>query len=145
MSSGLLYLSEKHPSSPHLSGTTLKVYRVLYAEGKPLGLNEIQKRAGLSSPSVAHYHLSKLIEQGLVSESEGGYVAERVIFENMIRIRRSLETTFALFFGTTLVGLLLFVRPVSLSSLYVLALIVNVAALGIFVYQTYDTLKRWRV
>ncbi|HZW56501.1 MAG TPA: hypothetical protein VFF30_09455 [Nitrososphaerales archaeon] len=141
-------MNEKHPSALRLGGTTLKVYRILYAEGKPLGLNEIQKRARLSSPSVAHYHLSKLINQGLVSEKEDGYVAERAIFENTIRIRRSLvplQTTFALFFGTTLVGLLLFVRPTSLSSLYALALIVNVAALAIFVYQTYDALKKWRV
>ena len=141
-------MSEKHPSAPRLGGTTLKVYRVLYADGKQVGLNEIQKRAGLSSPSVAHYHLTKLINQGLVSEREGGYVAERAIFENMIRIRRSLvplQTTFALFFGTTLVGLLLFVRPATLTSLYVLALIVNVAAFAIFVYQTYDALKKWRI
>lgn len=49
-----------------LTGTTLKVYRLLYKEGKPLGLFEVQKMVGLSSPSVARYHLDKLLNQGLV-------------------------------------------------------------------------------
>lgn len=139
-------MSEKHPAS-RLGGTTLKIYRILYAEGKPISLNDLQKKASLSSPSVAHYHVSKLIEQGLVTEKEGGYYAEKAIFENMLRIRRSLvplQTTFAIFFATTLFGLLFVVRPVTLSSLFVLALIVNVAALGIFLYQTFDTLRKWR-
>ena len=140
-------MSEKHPDS-HLSGTTLKIYRILYAEGRPVGLNEIQRRASLSSPSVAHYHVSKLVNQGLVIEKDGGYYAEKAIFENMLRIRRSLvplQTTFAIFFGTTLFGLLFFVRPSSLSPLFLLALIINVAALGIFLYQTFDTLRKWKV
>jgi Winged helix-turn-helix DNA-binding len=140
-------LSEKNPDS-RLSGTTLKIYRVLYAEGRTVSLNEIQKRASLSSPSVAHYHVSKLMNQGLVIEKDGGYCAEKSIFENMIRIRRSLvplQTTFAIFFGTTLFGLAFFVRPSFMSPLFVLALIVNVAALGIFLYQTFDTLRRWKV
>ena len=140
-------MSEKHPNA-RLGGTTLKIYRILYAEGRPIGLNDIQKKAALSSPSVAHYHVSKLLNQGLVIEKDGGYYAEKPIFENMIRIRRSLvplETTFAIFFATTLFGLLFLVRPPSLSPLFLLALIVNVAALGIFLYQTFDTLRKWKV
>lgn len=139
-------MSEKHPTA-RLGSTTLKVYRILYAEGKPLSLNEIQKRASLSSPSVAHYHVTKLINQGLVSEKDGGFYAEKAIFENMLRIKRSLvplQTTFAIFFATTLFGLLFLVRPTELSPLFVLALIVNVAALGIFLFQTFDTLRKWK-
>lgn len=113
-----------------------------------MSLNDIQKKASLSSPSVAHYHVTKLINQGLVTEKDGGYYAEKTIFENMLRIRRSLiplQTTFAIFFGTTLFGLLFLVRPIDLSPLFVLALIVNITALGIFLYQTLDTLRKWRV
>jgi DNA-binding Lrp family transcriptional regulator len=133
---------------PPLSGTTLKIYRIIYAEGKPLGLNDIRDKAGLSSPSVAHYHVSKLLNQGLISEREGGYVAERAVFENMIRIRRSLvllHMAFAIFFGTTLVGFVFLVRPSALSSLYVLALVVNVVAFGVFLYETYATLRKWKL
>ncbi|MDG6999818.1 MAG: winged helix-turn-helix domain-containing protein [Nitrososphaerota archaeon] len=140
-------MSEKHPDSP-LSGTTLKIYRILYTEGRPIGLNDIQKKASLSSASVAHYHVSKLINQGLVIEKDGRYFVEKAVFENMIRIRRSLvplQTTLAIFFATTLFGLLFLVKPHGLSSLFVLALIVNVVALGIFLYQTFDTLRKWKI
>jgi len=102
----------------------------------------------LASPSVAHYHIRKLVEAGLVQERESGYGVDKVLFENMIRIRRSLiplQTTFAIFFATTLVGLLTALRPDSLSAVYVFALIINCVALGIFVYQTLETLRRSRI
>src|SRR5271165_5160677 len=72
-----------------LGGKTLTVYRLLYREGKPLGVHEVQTKAGLSSPSLAFYHLNKLVDEGWVEQKEGGYVVNRLLFENMIRIRRS--------------------------------------------------------
>ncbi len=131
-----------------LRGTTLRVYRFMYREGRTLGVYEVQRGLGLASPSVAHYHIRKLVEAELVQEREGGYLVDKVLFENMIRIRRSLiplQTTFAMFFGTTLVGLLTVLRPGSLSAIYAFALIINCVALGIFVYQTFDTLRRSRI
>lgn len=138
----------KDAPASRLSGTTLKVYRLLYKEGKPLGLFEVQKKASLSSPSVARYHLDKLLNQGLVTEKDGGFVVERTVFENMIRIKRSLiplQTTFLIFFGTTLVGLFLVFRPAVISSLFVAAVAINLAAIGIFLFQTVDTLRKWRM
>jgi len=140
--------NDKDNSSSRLTGTTLKVYRLLYKEARPLGLSEIQNRAGLSSASVAHYHMAKLMNQGLAYEKDGGYGVDKTLFENMIRIRRSLvpfQTTFAIFFGTTLVGLLFLVRPATISSLYIIALVINLVAFGIFLYQTFDTLRKWKV
>jgi hypothetical protein len=140
-----LHGKDSIPTRP--SGTTLKVYRILYREGKPLGLLEVQKKASLSSPSVARYHLDKLLNQGLVLEKDGGFVVERTIFENMIRIRRSLiplHTTFVIFFGTTLAGLFFIFRPVTISSLFVAAVAINLVALAIFLYQTFETITHWR-
>lgn len=120
----------------------------MYAEGRPLTLNGVQKKVGLSSPSVAHYHISKLLSQGLISEKDGGYIVEKAVFENMIRIRRSLiplQTTFAVFFATTLAGLLFLVRPATISGLYLLVLIINIVALAIFLFQTFETLSQWKV
>ena len=140
-------MPDRDVSPSRLTGTTLKVYRLLYREGKPLGLFEVQKKAALSSPSVARYHLDKLLNQGLVSEKDGGFVVERTIFENMIRIRRSLiplQTTFVIFFGTTLAGLFFIFRPATISSLFVAAVAINLAAIGIFLYQTFETIIQWR-
>ncbi|RLE77751.1 MAG: hypothetical protein DRJ56_01655 [Thermoprotei archaeon] len=61
-----------------LEGTTLRVYRFMLIHGKPVGVRELQRRLGLSSPSVAAYHLSKLERLGLVEKLvDGKYVARR--------------------------------------------------------------------
>lgn len=129
----------------YLGEATLKIYRFLYREGRPMTLSDIQKRAKLSSSSVASYHVSKLLDHGLISQREEGYVADKLLFQNMLRIRRSLvplQMAFAIFFGTTLAELALFLRPATLSSLYLLALIINSVSLGIFIYETLETLRK---
>ncbi|MDG7002006.1 MAG: winged helix-turn-helix transcriptional regulator, partial [Nitrososphaerota archaeon] len=101
-----------------LAGTTLRVYRLLYKEGTPLGINEVQRKAGLSTSSLAYYHLNKLAEEGLAKQKDGRYVVDRVVFENMIRVRRSLipiHATFTAFFATMIVGLLILFGPHSSS------------------------------
>jgi hypothetical protein len=59
---------------------------------------------------VAHYHVSKLLEMDLAKERDGAFVVEGIIFENLIRIRHSvipIQTTFATFFATGLISLIL--------------------------------------
>ena len=134
------------PAEPTpLTGTTLKVYRLIYREGRPLGVGEVQKQLKLSSPSVAHYHIAKLLQSGLVRDTGHGYVVDKVIFEGMLRFRRSLvpvQTTFAIFFFTTLIGLVTILRPDKISAIFVFALAINLVALGIFVYQTIYSLRK---
>jgi|SRR5579872_254323 len=130
-----------------LRGTTLRIYRFMYREGRPLGLHEIQRALSLSSASIPQYHINKLIKAGLVKEEEngGGYYVDRLVFENMIRIRRSLipfQTTYTIFFCTTLAILLIALRPETLDSLFLFAVAINVAAIGIFASQAYRTLRK---
>jgi DNA-binding transcriptional ArsR family regulator len=134
--------AKKH-NSPVLAGTSLRVYRYLYKTGKPLNIHEIQRGLGLSSPSVSQYHLRKLIDAGLVrqlSDVEGGrFVVDRVVFENMIRIRRSVipfQITYAVFFATMLAVLLTILRPNDLETpLFVFGVAVTVAGVIIFAYE----------
>jgi hypothetical protein len=128
------------PNKVALSGTTLKVYRFMYRQGGPVGVHEVQRAMNLQSASTAHYQIRKLVDLGLVKEASGGYVVDKILFENMIRIGRSLipiQATFAAFFGTTLIVLLTLLRPASIYGVYVFAVLINSAALGIFAYQTY--------
>ena len=108
-------------------------------------MHEVQKGLELSSPSVAHYHIRKLVDEGLAREESGGYVVDKVLFENMIRIRRSVipfETTyFALFFFTLVIMLTVF-RPQNIAPVYVFSLLVNLAAVGIFGYEAVKTLRQ---
>jgi hypothetical protein len=131
-----------------LKGTTLKIYRFMYKEGRPLGPHEVQRALGLSSVSIPQYHINKLVVAGLVKreESSGRYYVDRLVFENMIRIRRAVipsHTTYAIFFASTLAILLTILRPASiLNSLYLFALGINVAAVLIFAREVYTALAR---
>jgi len=129
-----------------LNNTTQRVYRFIYKQGgKPVGVHEVQNGLALSSPSVAHYHIRKLVEQGLAREEAGGYVVDKLIFENMIRIRRSVipfQTTYlALFVSTFLITLIVF-RSATISGVYIFALLVNAMAIGVFLYETVKSFRQ---
>lgn len=128
-----------------LKGTTYKVYRYMLKHGRPVGISEVQKGLGLSSPSVSQYHIRKLLQLGLIREEQQGYVVDKVVLENVIRIRRRTipsQTAYVAFFGVTLFILLVFLRPAVIDSVYFFALVVNVSALMVFLYQTVRTLRR---
>jgi hypothetical protein len=137
---------KKDQDSPVLSGTTLKIYRYLYRQGgSPAGFHEIQRGCRLSSPSVAQYHVKKLLDVGLIKEVDSGYVVDRVLFENMIRIRKSIvpmQLTFMVFFISTLVLLLTLLRPNSLSATYFFSVTINIAAIVLFAYEANSTWRR---
>ena len=127
-----------------LEGTTRKVFRFVYHQHEPVGVHDVQRGLGLSSPSVAHYHISKLLKAGLLREEGDGYVVEKTVFENMIRIRRTilpLQTGYAAFFLTALVVLLTVMRPSVLSTTYVFAAIVVVVAVGASFFEAYRAMK----
>lgn len=125
-------------------GTTLRVYRYLYKVGKPLGIHDVQRGLELSSASVAEYHLKKLLRDGLIREEGNGYVVDRVMFENMVRLGRwviPFQSAYAAFFATTLVVLATILRPSTFTSSYVFAILVNVAALGFAVFETWKAAR----
>ena len=114
-------------------------------QGTPLGISDVQKGLGLSSPSVAQYHIRKLLQLGLIREEQAGYVVDRVVFENIIRIRRfsiPVQTAYVAFFSVTLLILLVFLRPAAMTSVYFFALVINAAALAVSAYEAGKTLKR---
>ena len=129
-----------------MNGTTQRVYKYLYKQaGKPVGVHDVQNGLALSSPSVAHYHIRKLVDKGMVREQDGGYVVDRVVFENMIRIRRSVipfQTTYLALFCFTLVVMGTVFRPQSISEIYIFALLVNILAVGIFLFETMKSLRQ---
>ena len=133
------------PSPESITGTTRRVYSRIYRYG-PVRLHQLQKDLGLSSSSVAEYHVGKLLRMGLIRESEEGYVTDRVIVENMIRIRRTvipIWTTLVIFFGAALGVLLSILRPPNLmASSYVFSLGVIGVALVVSLYEAISTLER---
>lgn len=121
-----------------LSGTTLRIYRFLFRQGKPVGVHEVQRGVGLQAASTAHYHLRKLVESGLVAETPAGYMVDRVLFEGMVRIGRfvvPVQAAFAAFFATILFFLLTVLRPVQVYAVWGLALVMACVAVGVFTTQ----------
>jgi predicted DNA-binding transcriptional regulator len=142
-------MSEDRPDEDEtftLSGTTLRVYRYMFRSGKSLGIHEVQHAMDLSSSSVAQYHIRKLENAGLVSKDQNSrYFVNRAVFENMVRIRRSLiplQTAYAVSFGSGLALLLLLFRPPMLTGGYLFAVILVGLACAIFSYQALRAAKR---
>lgn len=65
-------ISQKEIEVKDLKGTTLKVYYLLAERQEPLGPREVQRALNLSSPSLALYHLNRLVDARLVIKSPDG-------------------------------------------------------------------------
>lgn len=69
-----------------LKGKTLLVYlHMLKAEESRVGVREVQRDLGFSSPSVAAYHLNKLQDLGLVENEYGDYKLVREVKVGVLR------------------------------------------------------------
>ncbi len=122
-----------------LRGLTLKVYKYVVKSGKPVGIREIQRALRLSSPTLALYHVNKLEEAGLIKKYLNGYVADKIVLENLVRLRRSLVPRhffYSVFFVSALVIMVVFLRPFTLTREYVFGLGVAVVATGTSLYET---------
>ena len=127
-----------------LKGTTLRVYRFIFREGKPVRIYEIQRALKLSSPSLAQYHVSKLLRAGLIKESENGYTVDRLLFGNLLRVRRMVvpfQITYTILFASALVVMLTVLRPPTLTSLYIFALVVVWIALAASLYESLKAIR----
>ena len=131
--------------NPYLGRTTYRVYNYILKQDHPVGISDVKRALGFSSSSVSEYHLKKLLGLGLIREEEGGYVIDKVVVENVIRIgHRSVPTYagYASFFGVSLLVLIVFLRPSSITSLFFFALAIDTIALSISLYEIRKTLKR---
>ncbi|MGD0330240.1 MAG: hypothetical protein ABSB40_07295 [Nitrososphaeria archaeon] len=128
-----------------LRGTTLRVYRFIFKVGKPVGISDVQEGLGFSSSSVASYHVNKLLQAGLVKEQDKGYVMDRVVFENMVRVRRTLipfQTAYMAFFVVAFLILLTYLRPPQITSTYGFALVVCLVGVATSLYEVIRALKK---
>ena len=91
----------------NLTGRTLMVYFVLLSK-KTIGVRELQRHLDLSSPSVAKYHLEKLVNLHLVENRNGVYhldsKADLPLLTSWVLIGKTLlpKVIFAAIFFTTL-------------------------------------------
>lgn len=79
-------MSDEEKIETELKGNTLRVYwMLLQSRSSSTGVREVQRRLGFSSPALASYHLSKLVELGLVEEKNGEYRLIREVRVGVLR------------------------------------------------------------
>lgn len=131
-------------SHGELKGTTLRVYRYMYKSANAVRVNDVQRALGLSSPSVAQYHIKKLLDFGLIREEQDGYVIDRVIYSNVIRVRRTsipLQAAYAAFFVASFFVMLTLFRPSTISAGYFFALLIIAVGAVLSAYEGIKTIR----
>ncbi len=134
------------PFNQEIKGNTLKVYIYLIKNG-PSDLRDIQRGLGLSSPSLASYHLGKLSEAGYASQNEQGqYFAQKEASYKILEGYSKVGSTvvpqlffFALFF--TIIGTFFSIQALFTEGFTLFLAITCVAMIIVFWYQT---AKLWR-
>jgi hypothetical protein len=129
-----------------LRGKTLQVYLYLLKYGKAVGVREIQKELGFSSPSVAFHHLDKLVGLGVVEKDQyERYVLARKVDSGILHSFVSIGGLtlprlgfYAAFFTTIAAAYLLVNR--NLLDLY--ALIGTAGGAAAFWYEAWRVWKR---
>ena len=137
--------SDFDPDS-ELRGRTLRAYLFILKNPKPVGVRELQRSLGLSSPSVAYHHLDKLTRLGLIEKNQyGEYTivknANVNVLQAFTQVGRLLVPRFifyAVFFSTLLLGyILIFQQDVNF-----FAIAFGVFASAFAWYEAYRTWKR---
>ncbi len=106
--------SSENRIEEQLKGKTLLVYTYMIKRKEPVGVREVQRDLEFSSPSVANYHIEKLVSLSLISQDEYGryYVVQKVqvgvlqAFVNVGGVAVPRLSFFAAFFTTMLVAYL---------------------------------------
>lgn len=129
-----------------IRGNTLRVYLHLLRQG-PCELRDVQRSLGFSTPSLASYHLTKLMRAGYAAQNQAGqyYSLKDMsgdILEGYTRIGPALLpqlSLFAVFFTV----LIVYFGLMSLGNRgYVSPLII--ASLGLVAVVWYETARVWR-
>lgn len=133
-----------------MKGKTLQVY--WYLLGSPsskVGVREIQRSLGFSSPSVAFYHLDKLQSLGLVEKTlTGEYVLTKEVNVGVLRFFTKLGhflvpryLFYSVWFSTMLIAYLILYKPPVGCIHNVAAIIFGVIACCIL---WFETIRLWK-
>ena len=133
-------------ASKEITGNSLRVYLYLVTHG-PSELREVQRGLDLSTPSLASYHLGRLVEAGYVTQDrEGSYVAVREASMDILQEYSKVGTALVpklTFFSFLFTILIIFFSYQALYSngftIYLVATSFTMVAL-----LWYETLRLWR-
>jgi len=125
-----------------LKGNTLRVYwALLNSRDGVMGVRQLQRQLGFSSPTLAAYHLNKLENLELVVKERGDYRLVREIKVGVLKQFIKLGTFllpryvfYATFFTMLLIFLLTQLKEISFCSVF--ALVLGILSTVILWYET---------
>ena len=130
-----------------LRGNSLRVYwALLNSSDGTMGVRELQRQLGFSSPALASYHLNKLVEMRLVARERGDYRIVREVRVGVLKQFVKLGTfllpryvLYATMFTTLTAFLLTQLRELTFYSVFALVL----GGLGTTIFW-YEAVRVWR-
>ena len=131
-----------------LTGNIAQVYRYAIKQRKPIGIREVQRALKLSSPTLAAYHLDKLEEAGLLKQTPDGYIVEKLVLENFVRLRQLLLPKYLFYFvvfAAAVIFQIVLFRPSQLTREYLFSTSMLLVAAAYFAYETVTTLLKKKI
>ena len=142
------FFSERDESSMEgeLKGKTLQSYLFILKKGDPVGVTELQRGLGFKNPSLASYHLDKLIRLQLVEKDASGryYLTKKVkvgVLRHFVSIGRYMLPRY-IFYAALFSAMITLYTYRYWDSLNVFALIFGIIASLIF---WYEAIRVWKM
>ena len=130
-----------------LKGNTLRVYwHLLNSSVEFVGPRQVQRELGFSNPSLAAYHLDKLLDLGLVEKKSGEYKIKEIVDVGVLKqfikwkgVVIPRHVTYATLVSTLFIFFLTQLRSINFYSLF--ALIFGSLSTAVF---WYESIKVWQ-
>lgn len=127
-----------------ISTITWNVYLYILTSREPVGVKEVWRKLKLSSPSLAQYHINRLLEFGMITQTcEGKYVASE---EKRIEVLKSFVLLYGkliprlTFYGALVAGILAFYLiawPIEWNFQDLTVIVVAVISVSAFFFEAY--------
>jgi hypothetical protein len=137
-------LKRKGETKRSISTATWNVYLHILTSREPVGVRDVWRELKLSSPSLAQYHVNRLLELGMVAQtSEGKYVASE---EKRVEALKGFLLLYGklvprlVFYGALIAGILAFYLiawPIGLNFRDLTVIAVAVISILAFFFEAY--------
>jgi len=136
----------------HISGTTWDVYLYILTSKEPVGVRNVWRTLKFSSPSLAQYHINKLLTLKLLRQTQGGkyWVKEKQQVEalrSFVLLRGRLIPRLV-FYGALIAGVLavyIVLRPFTWDFSNLMVLVISIFSIFAFFFEAYNQYRSLKV
>ncbi|MEM3047266.1 MAG: hypothetical protein QW057_09335 [Candidatus Bathyarchaeia archaeon] len=129
----------------YLSGVVWQVYLYVLTSSEPVGVRDVWRGLKLSSPSLAQYHINRLLKMGLIAQTvDGRYAPEEKaridVLRSFVLLRGRLISRMTIY-GAFILGLFsvyLFVWPFNWDFQDLTVLVTCVFSTAAFFFEAYS-------